>query len=86
PEMTRAVAEAFSRKRISPQITPEGKLPLELARTRSLHYSIYALLAAYDVAEMGKCVGVDVWNYADGGRSLKGATDFLKPYYRKVDS
>jgi hypothetical protein len=84
PEMTKAVAEAFGRKRISPQVTPEGKLPLELARTRSLHYSIYALFAAYDVADMARCVGVDVWNYADGGKSLRGATDFLKPYYRKV--
>jgi hypothetical protein len=86
PEMTKAVAEAFGRKRISPQVTPEGKLPLELARTRSLHYSIYALFAAYDVADMAKCVGVDVWNYADGGKSLRGATDYLKPYYRKVET
>ncbi|MBN8812531.1 MAG: alginate lyase family protein [Sphingomonas sp.] len=86
PEMAKAVAEAFGKKRISPQITAEGKMPLELARTRSLHYSIYALFAAYDVADMAKCVGVDVWNYADGAKSLKGATDFLKPYYRKVDA
>ncbi|MDG2535492.1 alginate lyase family protein [Sphingomonas sp. HITSZ_GF] len=86
PEMTRAVAEAFGRKRIAPQITPEGKMPLELARTRSLHYSIYALFAAYDVADMAKCMGVDVWNHADGGKSLRAATNYLKPYYRKVEA
>lgn len=86
PEMTKAVAEAFPKKRIALQFTPEGKLPLELARTRSLHYSIYALLAAYDVADMAKCVGVDLWNHQDGGKGLRGATDYLKPYYRKVEA
>lgn len=86
PEMTRAVAEAFPKKRIAPQFTTEGKLPLELARTRSLHYSIYALFAAYDVADMAKCVGVDLWNAQEGGKGLKGATDYLKPYYRKVET
>ena len=86
PDLTKAVAQAFPKKRIAPQFTQEGKLPLELARTRSLHYSIYALLAAYDVAEMARCVGIDLWNYSDGGKGLRSATDFLKPYYRKVDS
>ena len=86
PEMTKAVTEAFAKKRMAPQITAEGRMPLELARTRSLHYSIYALLAAYDVADMGKCVGVDVWNREEDGKSLRLATDFLKPYYRKVAS
>jgi hypothetical protein len=86
PDLTKAVAQAFPKKRIAPQFTPEGKLPLELARTRSLHYSIYALLAAYDVADMAKCVGVDLWNYSDGGKGLRSATDFLKPYYRKVET
>jgi hypothetical protein len=86
PEMTKAVAEAFPKKRIAPQFTPEGTLPLELARTRSLHYSIYALLAAYDVADMAKCVGIDLWNHDEGGKSLRGATDYLRPYYRKVET
>lgn len=86
PDMTKAVAEAFPKKRIAPQFTPEGKLPLELTRTRSLHYSIYALLAAYDVADMARCVGIDLWNYQDGGKGLRGATDYLKPYYRKVET
>ncbi len=86
PELTRAVAEAFPRRRIAPQFTPDGKLPLELARTRSLHYSIYALMAAYDVAEMAQCVGIDLWNRDEGGKSLRRATDFLAPYYRKLDA
>ena len=80
PELTKRVVEAFPKRRIAPQFTPDGKLPLELARTRSLHYTIYALLAAYDVAEMGQCVGVDLWTFDEGGKSLKRATDFVASY------
>jgi hypothetical protein len=84
PELTKRVVEAFPKRRIAPQFTPEGKLPLELARTRSLHYSIYALLAAYDVAEMGQCVGVDLWAYDEGGKGLKRATDFVAGYRARL--
>ena len=85
PEITRAVVDAFPKRRIAPQFTPEGKLPQELTRTRSLHYSIYALLAAYDVAEMGKCLGTDLWNYADpSGKGLRRTTDFLAGYRGNV--
>jgi hypothetical protein len=86
PDLTKKVVEAFPRRRITPQFTPEGKLPLELARTRSLHYSIYALLAAYDVAEMSRCVGGDLWSYDDGGKGLKRATDFVAAYRGKLAS
>jgi hypothetical protein len=84
PDLTRKVVAAFPKRRIAPQFTPDGKLPLELARTRSLHYSIYALLAAYDVAEMGQCVGVDLWDYDDGGKGLKRATDFVTGYHGRM--
>ncbi|MES2442424.1 MAG: alginate lyase family protein [Pseudomonadota bacterium] len=81
PEVAKAVVDAFPARRIAPQFTPDGSLPEELIRTRTLHYSIYALLAAYDVAEMGACLGVDLWNYTGAeGKGLKRATDFLAPY------
>lgn len=84
PELAKEIAEAFPRRRIAPQFTPEGKLPQELSRTRSFHYSIYALLAAFDVAEMGRCVGVDLWQYDDGGRSLRRTTDYLAGYRGRI--
>lgn len=80
PEIARKVIAAFPNRRIAPQFTPEGRLPEELARTRSFHYSLYALLAAYDVAELGRCVGADLWNYEDGGKGLRRATDFVAGY------
>ena len=40
-----------------------------------------AHLAAYDVADMARCVGVDLWSFRDArGRGLRRATDFLAPY------
>ncbi|MDF7774938.1 alginate lyase family protein [Sphingomonas sp. AOB5] len=85
PDLTRKVVEAFPKRRIADQFTVDGSLPRELIRTRSFHYSIYALLAAYDVAEMGSCVGVDLWSYDGGGKSLKRTTDFLAAYRGRLD-
>jgi hypothetical protein len=59
----------------------DGSLPQELARTRSFHYSTWAMQAVYDVAALGECVGVDLWNYQEAdGRSLRKATDFIAAY------
>ena len=87
PDIARQVVDAFPARRIAPQFTADGSLPQELIRTRTLHYSIYAMLAAYDVAEMGSCIGVDLWNHqGDQGRGLKRATDFLAPYSGRLDT
>lgn len=81
PDIARAVVEAFPSTRIAAQFEPDGRLPRELARTRSYHYSLYALTAAYDVADMGECVGLDLWTYRDAqGRGLRSATDFVAHY------
>lgn len=81
PDVARAVVTAFATKRIAAQFDPSGKLPAELTRTRSLHYSIYALTPAYNVAEIAACLGYDLWNYRDpAGRGLRSATDFLAAY------
>lgn len=85
PEIARNVVTAFAEKRIAPQFDPSGKLPGELTRTRSLHYSIFALMPAYDVAEMGACLGVDIWNHKDAeGRGLRSATNFLAGYRGRI--
>lgn len=84
-DVARQIVAAFP-KRIAAQIAPDGRLPAELARTRSLHYSIYALDPAFDVADLAGCLGTDLWNYSDGkGRSLRKATDFLAAYRGQLD-
>ena len=74
------VAEAGAR-RIATQVAPNGSLPLELTRTRALHYSYFALEALVGTAQFGRCVGLDLWRYqAADGRGLRAAFDFLAPY------
>ncbi len=74
------VAEAGAR-RIAAQVAPNGSLPLELQRTRALHYSYFALEALVGTAQFGRCVGLDLWRYQTAdGRGLRAAFDFLAPY------
>lgn len=67
--------------RIGVQIRPDGSQPLELERTRPIHYSAFNLDAYTQLAEMGRRVGVDLWTYeAPSGGSLRKALLFLAPY------
>ena len=80
-EVARAVAERAAARRLEAQIDPDGSLPRELTRTRSLHYSTWTLTAAFDLADEARCVGVDLWDYrGEDGRSLRAAVDFLVPW------
>ena len=68
-------------KRIGWQITPDGSQPIELERTRSMHYSGFNVEALSRLAEMGRLVGVDLWHYqAPEGGSLRRAIDHLAEY------
>ena len=84
-EIARAVVRAFADKRIATQFDPSGRLPAELTRTRSFHYSIFALIPSYNVADLARCVDYDLWNYRAGdGRGLRAATDFLASYRNRT--
>jgi hypothetical protein len=63
--------------RVSSQIAPDGSQPLELARTRSYHYSAFNLLAFSILADLGPAAGADVWR---GSPGIRAAIDFLLPY------
>ena len=80
PEIARGIALAFPKGRIAQQIDTSGALPRELTRTRSFHYSLYALDAAYTVADSAACLGVDLYRAEEKGRSLRGATDYVAAY------
>jgi hypothetical protein len=68
-------------KRLESQMDSNGFFPAELARTTSLHYSLFVLEPFVKIAEMAKHVGVDLWNYkAPNGNSIKKGCDALLPY------
>jgi hypothetical protein len=81
PDVARKIVVSFSTMRIDRQIDSAGALPAELKRTRSFHYSLYALEAAYDVADSAACLDVDLYGYrrAKGG-SLRSATAYVAAY------
>lgn len=79
-DVATGVVRAFPGRFFS-QLDRNGTLPEELARTRSWHYSIFALSAAVRMATIGECVGQDLWSArAEDGRGLKLALDALLPY------
>ena len=72
---------AETRARIGWQFTPDGQQPIELERTRSMHYSGFNIEALSRVAEMGREIGIDLWNYqAPEGGSLRKGIDHLARY------
>ena len=70
-----------ARERIGWQIKPDGSQPIELERTRSMHYSGFNIEALSRLAEIGRTMNVDLWNYtAPTGGSLRLAIDHLARY------
>jgi hypothetical protein len=79
-ELAVDVLRAAREKRIG-QIEPDGRQPLELARTKAWSYSVGNLAGLMTLARLGEHVGVDLWNYESGdGRSIAAALRFLSPY------
>lgn len=80
------IIEVFPLRRLSYQIDPSGRLPKELARSRGWSYSVFALKAALQMAMLGECVGINLWNWrTSDGKSLRAAVDFLVAHRRNLD-
>jgi len=73
--------------RLDAHITPEGKQPRELARTKSWSYSCFNLKNICNGAVMARALGIDLWNHeGEGGRgSLRKAMLYLVPFLKNPE-
>lgn len=81
-EKARAALEQI-KTRIAWQIAPDGSMPLELVRTKSLDYSIFNLRALFMLAVEADIAGLDLWHHTPPGfntPALRQALDLLLPY------
>ncbi len=79
PQAKEIVANA--QKRLTAQMDPSGRFPLEMARTTSFHYSVFVVDAFLKIAAMSQKVNLDFWGFTDAnGNSLPKAVDVLLPF------
>jgi hypothetical protein len=72
-------------KSLKPKIQPDGHQPFELQRSNSLQYSMFNLYGLFRLADIGKNIGIDVWDYGSPDKPLlQKALDFLLPYITKL--
>ena len=81
PELARDIIHDVAQTRIPQCIEADGSMPEELKRTRSLHYSLFALSALATAARLGEHVEVDLWDRESvSGERLRAALDYAAPY------
>ena len=70
-----------AQKRLDEQMDNDGKFPAELARTNSLHYSLFVLEPLIKIAVMSKSLDRDLINYESiSGKSIKKGFEAHYPY------
>ncbi|MCG3097998.1 alginate lyase family protein [Enterobacter sp. DRP3] len=72
-KQARRQIDIFKNRHLAAQVNVKGELPAELERTRSFHYTNFALAAYARMGRYGEITGDDVWNYALDGRTMKKA-------------
>jgi hypothetical protein len=83
PSIAKQVLEEARAKRLDAQIEPDGRQPLELARTRSFSYSVMNIDGLTQLATVGDHVGVDLWSHTRTGANqpaIREALLYLAPY------
>ena len=80
-DLAKKVVSESKKNRIESQIEPDGKQPLELARTTSKHYTMFNIEAFINLSILAEKCSVDLWNYKSAdGRCIKATLDFMVPY------
>jgi Alginate lyase. len=77
----------FAQNRLFKQIEPDGSQPLELARTKAMHYSIDNIGHTMDMCFLAQHLGINLYNStSEDGRSIAKAIEFIKQYLGKPQS
>jgi len=72
---------ANAKIRLANQMDDNNRFPLEMARTTSLHYSVFVIDAFLKIAKMAKSTGIDFWmSQGNSKHTLKAAVDEMVPY------
>lgn len=80
-ELATYVLQTARQKRIAVQIEPDGRQPLELARTKAWSYSVGNLSGLMLLAKLGESSGVDLWHFeTPDGRGIRRALEYLQPF------
>lgn len=79
--------QRFKNVLVPEQIAPDGRLPLELARTKPYGYCLFDLDILAMIAHLLSSPNDNLWNYrgSDGG-GLKQAFQFMVPYIQTKSS
>lgn len=67
------------------KMTDEGELHRETMRTRSMHYTLFALNSTTQVAEIARQLGVDLYDCMVNGKCLRKAVDYAAGYLLRMD-
>jgi hypothetical protein len=65
--------ETFKYRHLAAQVNAKGELPAELERTRSFHYTNFALAAYARMGRYGEIAGNDLWGFELDGRKMENA-------------
>ncbi|MEW9669844.1 alginate lyase family protein [Ammoniphilus sp. 3BR4] len=77
----------YQKEIVAKQIAPDGQLPQELKRTKSLSYCLLNLDAQALLCEIAYQNGSDLWNYrTDDGKGINAAIEWLLPYLKNPSS
>ncbi|HSU19559.1 MAG TPA: alginate lyase family protein [Acidobacteriaceae bacterium] len=75
--------ERFRTVLLPNQIAPDGRLPLELARTKPYSYSLFDMDVLSLICQIASKPGDDLWTFTTAdGRGIRKTIDFMMPYIR----
>jgi hypothetical protein len=76
------ILKAAGLKRIATQIEPDGRMPLELVRTKALGYTTMNTNAFLSLSMLGERVGVHLLSFTTvDGRNIRRAVNWVTPFW-----